>query len=432
MPDSGMTKPEDQLPSIAPTTDQSSTNKGFDLVMSKKNSIKYKKKNNIDNGKANKLDIAKTESVETKLSPTNEEPVREKMNTCIEKEKKTPKKLKILDDMPSAFSVASSQKAKSKSLKNKTNAEEESMKDKLRVQGKNTKINEDVDGPIIASENLSSSSSGDAQIDVKGSPERNDKVTKKNKKLKNQGEKVHSASNDNIGKETQKKIKEEGTEMIKSILKSKNAPQPDSDTKTSSNEDSVMPRPMIDTPRPQKDKKVFIEDRSGKKDNPKTDMESKGQETPKRENSTKAPAIMEPRTPKVDSLNMSLPAKTPSRRTKGGVIVKDIILGKGKTAKPGKTVGIYFQAKLKATNKVIESRKNKDGKPFSFKIGGGEVTKGLDVGVEGMLPGGKRKITVPPQMAKGHKIFSSDDVPSNSILVFEVECRYVDKPKSKA
>lgn len=37
-------------------------------------------------------------------------------------------------------------------------------------------------------------------------------------------------------------------------------------------------------------------------------------------------------------------------------------------------------------------------KPFSFRLGTGQVIKGWDVGLEGMKVGGKRKIVVPPNM----------------------------------
>lgn len=39
------------------------------------------------------------------------------------------------------------------------------------------------------------------------------------------------------------------------------------------------------------------------------------------------------------------------------------------------------------------------GSGFSFRLGGGEVIKGWDIGVAGMKIGGKRKIICPPAMA---------------------------------
>ena len=64
------------------------------------------------------------------------------------------------------------------------------------------------------------------------------------------------------------------------------------------------------------------------------------------------------------------------------------------------------------------------GKPFKFRLGAGEVIKGWDVGIEGMKVGGKRRLTIPPQMAYGAK-GAPPDIPANSHLVFEVECKAV-------
>ena len=64
------------------------------------------------------------------------------------------------------------------------------------------------------------------------------------------------------------------------------------------------------------------------------------------------------------------------------------------------------------------------GKPFKFRLGAGEVIKGWDVGIEGMKVGGKRRLSIPPQMAYGAK-GAPPDIPANSHLVFEVECKAV-------
>lgn len=62
---------------------------------------------------------------------------------------------------------------------------------------------------------------------------------------------------------------------------------------------------------------------------------------------------------------------------------------------------------------------NKKGKPFSFKLGKGEVIKGWEIGVAGMAVGGERRITIPPQLAYGKKDLPG--IPGNSKLVFDVK-----------
>lgn len=106
----------------------------------------------------------------------------------------------------------------------------------------------------------------------------------------------------------------------------------------------------------------------------------------------------------------------------GGVQVQDLVAGNGPEAKPGKKVGVYYEGRLKSNNKVFDSTKKGNG--FKFKLGGGEVIKGWDVGVAGMKVGGKRRITCPPHMAYGQK-GSPPVIPSNATLVFDVELKSV-------
>lgn len=80
----------------------------------------------------------------------------------------------------------------------------------------------------------------------------------------------------------------------------------------------------------------------------------------------------------------------------GGVQIEEIRFGNGAPAKPGKFVGVYYIGKLK-NGKKFDSAMSGDG--FKFRLGKGEVIKGWDVGILGMKVGGKRKITIPPNMA---------------------------------
>ena len=68
------------------------------------------------------------------------------------------------------------------------------------------------------------------------------------------------------------------------------------------------------------------------------------------------------------------------------------------------------------TNRVAA---NKKGKPFSFKLGAGEVIKGWDIGVAGMSVGGERRLTIPANHAYGSKALPG--IPANSTLVFDVK-----------
>ncbi|KAA8644469.1 hypothetical protein EYZ11_011173 [Aspergillus tanneri] len=99
-----------------------------------------------------------------------------------------------------------------------------------------------------------------------------------------------------------------------------------------------------------------------------------------------------------------------------GVKLDDKKLGKGVAAKSGNTVAMRYIGKLE-DGKVFDA--NKKGKPFTFKLGKGEVIKGWDIGVAGMAVGGERRISIPPHLAYGKKALPG--IPANSKLIFDVK-----------
>ncbi|KAJ5832918.1 hypothetical protein N7474_001229 [Penicillium riverlandense] len=99
-----------------------------------------------------------------------------------------------------------------------------------------------------------------------------------------------------------------------------------------------------------------------------------------------------------------------------GVKIDDKKLGKGAAAKHGNTVAMRYIGKLE-DGKVFDA--NKKGKPFTFKLGKGEVIKGWDIGVAGMAVGGERRLTVPANLAYGKKALPG--IPANSKLIFDVK-----------
>ncbi|KAJ6073133.1 hypothetical protein N7467_011218 [Penicillium canescens] len=99
-----------------------------------------------------------------------------------------------------------------------------------------------------------------------------------------------------------------------------------------------------------------------------------------------------------------------------GVKMDDKKLGKGVAAKSGNVVAMRYIGKLE-DGKVFDS--NKKGKPFTFKLGKGEVIKGWDIGVAGMAVGGERRISIPPSLAYGKKALPG--IPANSKLIFDVK-----------
>ncbi|XP_026325870.1 46 kDa FK506-binding nuclear protein isoform X2 [Hyposmocoma kahamanoa] len=114
--------------------------------------------------------------------------------------------------------------------------------------------------------------------------------------------------------------------------------------------------------------------------------------------------------------------KKEKKALSGGVFIEDMKVGEGPAAKPGKTIMVYYEGRLKQNNKMFDNCKK--GAGFKFRLGAKEVISGWDIGIAGMKVGGKRKIICPPGMAYGAK-GSPPVIPPNSTLVFDVELKEV-------
>lgn len=96
----------------------------------------------------------------------------------------------------------------------------------------------------------------------------------------------------------------------------------------------------------------------------------------------------------------------------------DLRKGTGAEAKPWKTVLVHYTGYLADSKKKFDSSLDRHV-PFRFTLGGGQVIRGWDEGIEGMKVGGRRQLHIPAKLAYGAEGFG-DKVPPNADLIFDV------------
>jgi FKBP-type peptidyl-prolyl cis-trans isomerase FkpA len=96
----------------------------------------------------------------------------------------------------------------------------------------------------------------------------------------------------------------------------------------------------------------------------------------------------------------------------------DTVVGQGREAVQGKTIEVHYTGKLVDGKKFDSSLDRHE--TFSFTLGAGQVIKGWDEGFAGMKVGGKRTLTIPPEMGYGAR-GAGGVIPPNATLIFEVE-----------
>ncbi|MFN8022482.1 MAG: FKBP-type peptidyl-prolyl cis-trans isomerase [Acidimicrobiales bacterium] len=99
--------------------------------------------------------------------------------------------------------------------------------------------------------------------------------------------------------------------------------------------------------------------------------------------------------------------------------IEDEIVGDGDEATIGKRVIVHYAGVAWSTGREFDASWNR-GSTFDFRLGAREVIEGWDKGVAGMKVGGRRRLTIPPEMGYGSR-GAGGVIKGGETLVFVVD-----------
>ena len=125
---------------------------------------------------------------------------------------------------------------------------------------------------------------------------------------------------------------------------------------------------------------------------------------------------------------MTSPATKPSVEIPDGqpptdLVVEDLSVGDGPEATSGTTCTMQYVGVSWSTGKQFDASWD-NGQPFTFPLGAGQVIPGWDEGVAGMKVGGRRQLTIPPDLGYGAQ-GSPPAIPPNEPLVFVIDLKKI-------
>jgi peptidylprolyl isomerase len=109
------------------------------------------------------------------------------------------------------------------------------------------------------------------------------------------------------------------------------------------------------------------------------------------------------------------PTGSPPRK----LVKEDIVKGTGQPAKAGDVLVVNYVGVTFSTGEEFDASWDR-GQPFPVQLGAGQVIQGWDRGLVGMRKGGRRMLTIPPELGYGAEGYPPD-IPPNETLVFVVD-----------
>jgi peptidylprolyl isomerase len=121
-----------------------------------------------------------------------------------------------------------------------------------------------------------------------------------------------------------------------------------------------------------------------------------------------------------DKPSVSIPAGEPP----ADLVIEDLSEGDGREAKAGHDVMVHYVGVAWSDGQQFDASWDR-GETFDFRLGAGQVIEGWDRGVQGMKVGGRRRLTIPPQLGYGSR-GAGGVIKGGETLVFVVDLVGVD------
>jgi peptidylprolyl isomerase len=102
-----------------------------------------------------------------------------------------------------------------------------------------------------------------------------------------------------------------------------------------------------------------------------------------------------------------------------GLQVFDVKEGFGVTAETGDKVKVQYVGVSYSNGRQFDASWDRR-EPFTFTLGAGNVIPGWDQGLVGMKVGGRRRLTIPPELAYGAQ-GQPPDIGRNETLIFVID-----------
>jgi peptidylprolyl isomerase len=113
--------------------------------------------------------------------------------------------------------------------------------------------------------------------------------------------------------------------------------------------------------------------------------------------------------------SVSIPSETPPNQ----LVIVDDVVGTGDEATKGRNVSVHYVGVAWSTGSQFDASWDRN-EPFDFRLGAGQVIQGWDEGVAGMKVGGRRTLTIPPEMGYGSR-GAGGVIKGGETLVFVVD-----------